>query len=226
MKSRNLVFILALVSGCASNEAQDLTKAANFERYAEANNAVSTPPRVVFLGNSITEGWADARPEFFTDNGFLGRGIGGQTSPQLLLRFREDVIHLHPQAVVINIGTNDIAQNTGEYSPQLTLDCILSMAELAHANGIKVILSSVTPAKEYPWRKEIKDVTAKIDALNAEIKAQATARGFAYLDYNTLTRDATGGMKKEYTSDGVHVTREGYAVMEKAALEIIGKLLL
>jgi lysophospholipase L1-like esterase len=223
MKTRNFVFILALVGGSASLGAQNLTEAANFERYAEANSAVSN--RVVFIGNSITEGWVGAHPEFFTDNGFLGRGIGGQTSPQLLLRFRQDVINLHPQAVVINIGTNDIAQNTGEYSPQLTLDCIHSMAELAHANGIKVILSSVTPAKEYPWRKEIKDVVAKIDALNANIKALTEAHGFAYLDYNTLMRDATGGLIKEYTHEGVHVTKPGYAVMEKAALEIIGKTL-
>lgn len=223
MKQRIFLFFLSLFSSCACLFAQDLTAAANFGRYAEANNTISN--RVVFLGNSITEGWVGAHPEFFTDNGFIGRGIGGQTSPQLLLRFRQDVINLHPQAVVINIGTNDIAQNTGEYSPQLTIDCIQSMAELAHANGIKVILSSVTPAKEYPWRKEIKDVPAKIDALNANIKALAEADGYAYLDYNILLRDATGGMIKEYTIDEVHVTHAGYAIMEKAAKELIEKVL-
>ncbi|GHT23477.1 lipase [Bacteroidia bacterium] len=210
--------------GSACLYAQDLTAAANYKRYAEANKAVSN--RVVFIGNSITDAWFSARPEFFTANGYLGRGIGGQTSSQLLLRFRQDVINLHPQAVVINIGTNDIAQNTGEYSPQLTIDCIQSMAELAHANGIKVILSSVTPAKEYPWRKEIKDVVAKIDALNANIKALAEIYNYAYLDYNSLLRDTNnGGMIQKYTSDGVHITNEGYAIMEKAAKEIIDKLL-
>jgi lysophospholipase L1-like esterase len=223
MKQRIFIFFLSLFCSSACLFAQDLTTAANFQRFAEANRTISN--RVVFIGNSITEGWAGARPEFFTDNGFIGRGIGGQTSPQLLLRFRQDVINLHPQAVVINIGTNDIAGNTGEYSPQLTIDCIQSMAELAHANGIKVILSSVTPAKEYPWRKEIKEVPAKIDALNANIKALAEAGGYAYLDYNTLLRDANGGMIKEYTIDEVHVTYAGYAIMEKAAKELIERLL-
>jgi lysophospholipase L1-like esterase len=223
MKIRIFIFLLSLFVGNTYLSAQDLTAAANFKRYAEANSIVSN--RVVFLGNSITEGWVGTHPEFFKDNGFLGRGIGGQTSPQLLLRFRQDVINLHPQAVVINIGTNDIAENTGAYSPQLTIDCIQSMAELAHVNGIKVILSSVTPAKEYPWRKEIKEVPAKIDALNANIKALAEAKGFAYLDYNTPLRNANGGMIKEYTIDEVHVNKAGYAIMEKAALDIIAKVL-
>ncbi|GHT68756.1 lipase [Bacteroidia bacterium] len=223
MKKYFFASLISLFSGSAYLCAQNLTDAANFERYVKANQVV--PNRVVFIGNSITDIWFDAHPEFFTSNGFIGRGIGGQTSSQLLLRFRQDVINLHPQAVVINIGTNDIAENTGTYSPALTLDCIHSMAELAHANGIKVILSSVTPAKEYPWRKEIKDVVAKIDALNAKIKALAASHHFAYLDYNTPMRDASGGMIKEYTTDGVHVSNAGYAVMENLAKETIGKLL-
>ncbi|GHT72375.1 lipase [Bacteroidia bacterium] len=223
MKPSYLAFFLVLFSGSACLCAQDLTAAANYQRFAKTNSGIA--PRVVFIGNSITEGWADVRPNFFTNNGFVGRGISGQTSPQLLLRFRQDVINLHPQAVVINIGTNDIAQNTGEYSLQYTLDCITSMAELAYANGIKVILSSVTPAKEYPWRKKVKNVPATIDALNAAIKQLADAKGYWYLDYNVLMRDANGGMIKEYTTDEVHVTKAGYAVMEKAALELIKKVL-
>ncbi|GHV63266.1 lipase [Bacteroidia bacterium] len=210
--------------------AQNLTEAADFGRYHKdnqiANNAANQGAcRVVFIGNSITDIWVDAHPNFFKDNAFIGRGIGGQTSPQLLLRFRQDVINLHPQAVVINIGTNDIAENAGPYSPQLTLDCIHSMAELAHANGIKVILASVTPAAEYPWRREIKDVVAKIEALNAKIKALAEAHNFAYLDYHTHMRDAKGGMIQEYTGDGVHVTNAGYTVMEKLAKELIENVL-
>ncbi|MDL2305928.1 SGNH/GDSL hydrolase family protein [Bacteroides sp. OttesenSCG-928-D19] len=217
------ILLLALAFCSTALYAQDLTQAANLNRYKEANAGLTN--KVVFIGNSITQGWADSRPAFFTDNNYIGRGIGGQTSPQLLLRFRQDVINLHPVAVVINIGTNDIAQNTGPYVPEYTMDCIRSMAELAHYNGIKVILSSVTPAAEYPWRKEIKEVPQKIDALNTMIKAYAEAKGFAYIDYNTPMRNEKGGMIKEYTTDEVHVTAKGYEVMEKLAKETINKLL-
>lgn len=203
--------------------AQDLTDAANLKKYADTDAAQTK--QVVFLGNSITEGWPDARPEFFTDNPFIGRGISGQTSPQLLLRFRQDVIRLNPVAVVINVGTNDIAQNTGAYVPEFTMSCIQSMAELANYNGIKVILSSVLPVAEYPWRKEIKDVPQKIDALNVLIKAYAESKGFAYIDYNTPMRDEKGGMKAGYAYDGVHPTKEGYQVMEKIAKEVIGQVI-
>jgi len=220
---KKILFAFCFVAASFCIHAQDLTKAADFGRYAEANSTISN--RVVFIGNSITEGWVNSSPDFFTSNNYIGRGIGGQTSPQLLLRFRQDVINLHPTAVVINIGTNDIAQNTGTYSPALTMDCIRSMAELAKYNGIKVILSSVTPAGEYPWRKEIKDVPQKIDALNAQIKGYAEANGFAYIDYNTPMRDGNGAMILSYTYDGVHATKEGYAVMEKLAKEVIGQVI-
>ncbi|MGB4415961.1 MAG: SGNH/GDSL hydrolase family protein [Paludibacter sp.] len=198
---------------------QDLIDAANLKRYAQANNQLKK--RVVFLGNSITEGWVRSDSAFFNANNYIGRGISGQTSPQLLLRFRQDVIELHPTAVVINIGTNDIAENTGHYTPQFTLDCIKSMAELARYNGIKVILSSVLPVGEYPWRKEIKDVPLKIDALNARIKSFAESNNFAYIDYNTPMRDSSGAMIPTLARDGIHPTIEGYKVMEKIAKKII-----
>jgi len=201
--------------------AQDLTKAANLAKYNDADTVL--PGRVVFIGNSITEGWVRNSPEFFESNGYIGRGIGGQTSPQLLMRFRQDVLRLNPAVVVINIGTNDIAQNTGEYSPQFTMDCIRSMAELADYGGIKVILSSVTPAGEYPWRKEITNVVEKIDALNTQIKEYAESKGFAYIDYNSSMRDEDGALIKEYTIDGVHPIKEGYAVMEKIAKRVIDR---
>ena len=141
------------------SQAQEFNKLINLDRYAEANAALPAPAkgekRVVFIGNSITDGWPNAHPDFFKSNNYVGRGISGQTSPQLLSRFRQDVINLKPVAVLINIGTNDVAQNTGPYNEEFTLGNIMSMAELADANGIKVILSSVTPAGEYPWRKEI-----------------------------------------------------------------------
>jgi lysophospholipase L1-like esterase len=220
---KKTLIILLTLGLCSYTYAQDLTDAANLNRYAKAN--VKLSKNVVFIGNSITEGWVNISPNFFIDNNFIGRGISGQTSPQLLLRFRQDVINIHPIAVVINIGTNDIAQNTGVYSPQLTMDCIQSMAELARFNGIKVLLSSVLPVAEYPWRKEITEVPLKIDALNFKIKAYALANNFAYIDYNTILRDENGGMISKYSKDGVHPSMEGYKLMQKLAKEIIYKVI-
>lgn len=211
------------------SNAQNFNELINLKRYAKANSELAAPAkgenRVVFIGNSITDGWASQRPDFFKSNNYVGRGIGGQTSPQLLSRFRQDVINLKPAAVVINIGTNDVAGNTGPYDADFTLGNIKSMAELANANGIKVILSSVTPAGEYPWRKEIKEVPLKIAELNAGIKEYAASNGFAYIDYYTLLKDENRAMIAEYTTDGVHLTKEGYAVMEKAAKAVIDEVL-
>lgn len=219
---KKILLLIIAVSCCCFTQAQDITKSVQLERYAEANKSQSK--RVVFLGNSITEGWVNHHPDFFKNNNYIGRGIGGQTSPQLLLRFRQDVIDLHPAVVVILIGTNDIAQNTGEYNPQFTMDCIQSMAELARYNGIKVILTPVLPVGEYPWRKEIANVPQKIDELNGRIKRFADANGFTYVDCNTPMRDENGAMKKGYAHDGVHPTLEGYKVMEGIIKEAIEKL--
>ena len=128
------------------------------------------------MGNSITEVWANMRPDFFKNNSFVGRGISGQTTPQMLVRFRQDVIDLKPEAVVILAGTNDIAGNTGPMTLEMILGNIQSMAELAHANGIKVILCSVLPAYDYPWRPGLKP-NVKIPALNEMIKAYAKEKG-------------------------------------------------
>jgi lysophospholipase L1-like esterase len=209
--------------------AQNFNELIDLQRYEKANAELPLPvkgeKRVVFIGNSITQGWVDQRPYFFKSNNYVGRGIGGQTSPQLLSRFRQDVIDLKPVAVVINIGTNDIAENTGSYDPAFTLGNIMSMAELAKANGIKVILSSVLPVAEYPWRKEIKDVPDKIDALNAGIKAYASKNKFAYIDYYAVMHDENRALISGYGKDGVHPIGEGYAVMEKAAKAIIDKVI-
>jgi lysophospholipase L1-like esterase len=208
------------------NAQQTLSDTPNFNRYAEANEEIKGEKiNVVFIGNSITEGWVNVHPDFFTSNGYVGRGISGQTSPQLLLRFRRDVIELKPKAVVINIGTNDIAENTGKYNPQFTIDNIRSMADIAKANGIKVILSAVMPVGEYPWRKEIKNVPQTIDVLNKEIKAYAEANGFAYIDYYTPMCAADGSMIKELAADGVHPTVEGYKIMEELADKVIKEVL-
>lgn len=210
------------------SEAQKFNELINLQRYKKANSELPEPvkgeKRVVFIGNSITQGWADTRPEFFRANNYVGRGIGGQTSPQLLSRFRQDVINLKPYAVVINIGTNDIAENTGTYDPDFTLGNIKSMAELAKANGIKVILSSVLPVYEYPWRKDIKDVPAKIEALNSDIKEYAKKNKFTYIDYYSSMHDENKALKSNYGSDGVHPNDEGYEVMERIVKPVIDKI--
>lgn len=217
-----LLFTLIICLGLSAQH-QNLTDAANYARYAEAN--MPFKKRVVFIGNSITEGWVNSNPEFFASNNYIGRGISGQTSPQLLLRFRQDVINLHPTAVVINIGTNDIAENTGAYTLEFTLDCIMSMSELARYNGIKVILSSILPVTSYSWNKNITNIAEKVDALNRQIKTYADSNGFFYIDYNTPMRNADGGMIGDYTRDGVHPSKEGYKKMESIAKAVIEKVL-
>ena len=211
------------------SQAQEFNKLINLDRYAEANAELPAPAkgekRVVFIGNSITDGWPNAHPDFFKSNNYVGRGISGQTSPQLLSRFRQDVINIKPVAVLINIGTNDVAQNTGPYNEEFTLGNIMSMAELADANGIKVILSSVTPAGEYPWRKEIKDVPQKIMSLNAKIKAYAKEKGFSYIDYFSVMCDENNALKSNLGTDGVHPNEEGYKIMEATAKKVIDKVI-
>ena len=152
---------------------------ANLARYSKQNaalpQATKKDKRVVFMGNSITEGWVRTHPDFFKTNGYIGRGISGQTSYQFLLRFREDVINLSPALVVINAGTNDVAENTQAYNEDYTFGNIISMVELAKANKIKVILTSVLPAAAFKWRMEIKDAPQKIKSLNDRIEAYAKA---------------------------------------------------
>lgn len=186
--------------------------------YAWMNSQLEIPKldenRVVFIGNSITENWVHLRYKFFKDNDYICRGIGGQTSPLLLLRFRQDVIELHPKIVVINTGINDIAENTGAYDPEFTLGNIISMAQLAEINGIKVILSSVLPSDGFGWRGGIENIPEKINELNNKIKSYATEKGYCYVDYNTPMKAENNGLKSSYTFDGLHPNEEGYIVME------------
>lgn len=200
-----------------------LIKAAGLDYYGKKNLSV-TEGAVVFMGDSFTERWVKTNPDFFTTNNYIGRGIGGQSSSQLLLRFRQDVIDLKPSVVVISCGTNDIAENIGPYSPMFTLGCIQSMAELADYNGITVILSSVLPAGEFWWKPEVSNVPEKIDALNSQIKAYAETKGYAYMDYNSHMRDEKGALTEKYGEDGAHPSREGYTVMEKLAKETIDRV--
>jgi lysophospholipase L1-like esterase len=198
------------------------------QRYhADDAAIVAGPPavrRVVFLGDSITEGWTGMHPDFFTANGFAGRGIGGQTSPQMLVRFRQDVIGLAPQAVHIMAGTNDIAENTGAYDPQATQGFIASMAELAKAHGIRVILASVPPAGEFFWHPGL-GPAEKIRTLNVWLKDYAASNGLTYADYTSMLDDGNGAMKPGFASDGVHPTRAGYTVMEPIVMRSIAAAL-
>ena len=191
---------------------------ANLKKYEPANKMIKSPTpgehRVVLMGNSITEFWVNINPDFFTKNHYIGRGISGQTTPQMLLRFRQDVLDLQPEAVVINAGINDIAENSGPYDEAFTLGNIKSMADLARAHHIKVIFASVHPATAFPWRKEITNVAQKIIDLNAKIKSYAQENGFVYVDYHSAMKNAQNGMNPDMAADGVHPTPAGYKVME------------
>ncbi|WP_242528031.1 SGNH/GDSL hydrolase family protein [Allomuricauda sp. CAU 1633] len=200
----------------------------NLEKYKNANAEVSAPAedehRVVFMGNSITEGWSNANPDFFKDNPYINRGIGGQTTPQMLLRFRQDVIDLQPKIVVILAGTNDIAGNTGPMTLEQIRDNILSMVELAKANNISPIVCSVLPAYDYPWRPGL-EPNIKIPKLNLLLKQMADEQGVMYMDYFWAMADERSGLPKELTTDEVHLTKQGYAVMEKLIQEAIAKVI-
>ena len=189
----------------------------NLGHYREANAILPSPApgenRVVFMGNSITEGWILTSPEFFEGKPYIDRGISGQTTPQMLIRFRPDVIDLRPKVVVILCGVNDIAQNTGPSTLEMIEGNITSMAELAKANGIKAILCSVLPAYDFPWRPGL-EPAEKIVALNAWIKEYSKKNGFIYLDYFSSMADERNGLKSDYSEDGVHPNLKGYKVME------------
>lgn len=225
-----LLALLVVVCMCITApvvQAQKSKDFAGLARFAEKNAALAPPAkgekRVVFLGNSITEGWLKHHKTFFEENkNYVNRGISGQTSEQFLLRFRSDVINLRPYKVIINVGTNDIAENTRPYNEDYTFGNIVSMVELARANKIKVVLSSVLPAAGFSWRKDMKDAPVKIEALNARIKAYAQKEKLPYIDYYT---PMVYGDKRElnpaYTYDGVHPTAAGYEVMEKLVQEVL-----
>jgi len=201
---------------------------ANTARFKDDNAKIGLPAsgekRIVFMGNSITEGWINSCPDYFAGKSYVNRGIGGQTTPQMLVRFRPDVINLKPAVVVILAGTNDIAGNTGPSTLEMIMDNLISMAELAKANQIKVVLSSVLPVFDYPWKSGLQPAE-KIITLNAMIKTYAEKNGLVYLDYFSATVDERKGLKKELSGDGVHPNLAGYKIMEPLAEEAIQKAL-
>ncbi len=211
--------------GLTTIHAQDW---ADLNHFKEANSTVpklqENENRIVFMGNSITIGWLNNRPEFFENKPYINRGISGQTTPQMLIRFRQDVIDLNPKVVTILAGTNDIAGNTGPSTLEMIMDNLKGMAELAHANGIKVILSSTLPAYDYPWKPGL-EPSGKIIALNKMIKEYAETNGHIYLDYFSAMVDERNGLPKKYAEDEVHPTVEGYKVMEPLLEAAIAKAL-
>lgn len=225
-----LLFIALFSSFMMSAQDLQVYDYINFEKYADDNQRLmdgKVKPSVIFMGNSITEGWSVHQPDFMSKNGYVNRGISGQTTDQMLLRFRQDVLMHEPQVVVILAGTNDLAQNSGPVPLWHTLNNIKSMAELAMANDIQVILCSVLPARAFPWRPEIKPIPL-IRELNDQIRAFAKEKGLSFVDYYAAMEDGKAGLKvPEYTTaqDLVHPNAAGYAVMESLIQPAIAEAL-
>ena len=201
-----------LLAWAAPLGAQSTTDWPNLAKYRDSNAVLAAPRpgenRVVFMGNSITEGWKN----FFPGKPYLNRGISGQTTPQMLVRFRQDVIALRPSVVVILAGTNDIAGNTGPSTVEMIEDNLASMADLARIHGIRVVLCSVLPVYDYPWKPGLAPAP-KIVALNAWMKHYADSTGSVYVDYHSAMRDERQGMRADLASDGVHPNEAGYQIM-------------
>jgi len=231
MRLHNSTFVLLFISIIITGNAQDVHVAgggtlmdwAHLKFYQESNEELkklNDPKRVVFMGNSITQQWSVFNKDFFSNNPFINRGIGGQTSPQMLVRFKPDVVNLNPKSVVIMAGTNDIARNTGPIDIKNTAENIISMAEIAIANGITVYICSTLPAIDFLWSPGLKPA-AKVIELNNILKKYCIDKGITYVDYYNSMVDSEGGLKvPEYTAsnDLVHPNLAGYKVMEKIIL--------
>lgn len=208
-----LTVAFAVFAVTRTGDAQDW---AALQRYRTMNAELGAPKkgenRVVFFGNSITEGWTPLFPTLFPGKPYVGRGISGQTTPQMLVRFRQDVIALKPKVVVILAGTNDIAGNTGPSTLEMIQDNLASMTELAQQNGIKVVLSSVLPVFRYKWKPELEPAQT-IVTLNSWIREYARTHGAIYVDYHSAMADDQMGLRAELGPDGVHPNEAGYRVM-------------
>ena len=199
------------------HDEQMLTDFGGLQRFREADLALSAPKsgenRVVFMGDSITEGWHFTGIDgFFNGKPYINRGISGQTTPQMLVRFQQDVIDLHPKVVVLFAGTNDIAGNTGPMTPEQTEDNLSMMSELASAHGIRVVLCSILPAKDYKWHPGL-EPAGKIVAINNWLREYAARKGFVFVDFHSAMKDDQNGLPEKLSKDGVHPLREGYEIM-------------
>ena len=201
---------------------------ANFSRYAKSNAEViaaqkagARKPLAVFMGDSITDAWAYDDPSFFADNNFIGRGISGQTSSEMLVRFRKDVLALHPKYVLILAGTNDLAQNNGPIAIEDTYGNIVSMCEIAKLHKVKPVICSIIPASSFGWRKQLGDRSNDIITLNNMLKAYAAKNHFKYIDYHSALKDEVNGLQAALGKDDVHPNLFGYQIMEKIVLETL-----
>ncbi|HWE84787.1 MAG TPA: SGNH/GDSL hydrolase family protein [Terracidiphilus sp.] len=210
------------------HDKQLLTDFGWLARFKEADMKLGAPAkgekRVVFMGDSITEGWHFDEPSGFPGKGYINRGISGQTTPQMVVRFRQDVIDLEPKVVVILAGTNDIAGNTGPMTLEETEANLKDMADLAAANHIKVVLCSVTPAYDYPWQPGL-EPAPKIDSINAWMKNYAAEKHYIYVDYHSAMKDARDGLPANLSHDGVHPNAAAYTIMAPLAEAGIEKAL-
>ena len=196
-------------------------KIVHLNRYAAANAALPAAcgPRVVLYGDSITDGWASQRPEFFASTGFIGRGIRGEETAQMLLRFRADVIDIGASTMVLLAGINDIAQNMGDpYVEDVTYANILSMVDLCWQNGIRPVICSVLPSYHLRWRQEVTDTYEKVLSLNARLQAYCERHGITYVDYGSVLAGPDGKIRADFSGDTVHPNAAGYEVMEKLLL--------
>ncbi|WP_029297831.1 SGNH/GDSL hydrolase family protein [Chryseobacterium hispalense] len=209
------IMFSAILSG------QDFVNYAKYEKQNQEILSKNIVPNTVFMGDSITEGWFSTDPSFFTKHNFVGRGISGQVTSQMLLRFREDVINLKPKRVIILAGTNDIAENQGPISLDKVFGNIVSMVELAQANDIKVVLCSLLPAYEFGWRKNMHPAE-KVIAINTMIESYAKKHNIPYVDYHSEMKDSRNGLDKIYTEDEIHPTAKGYEKMESILIKKLG----
>ena len=231
---QNKILLLIFLFSIMKNTAQDiyiqgggtLMDWAHLKKYEQNNSElkkINEPDRVVFMGNSITEGWSFLDKDFFINNPFVNRGIGGQTTPQMLIRFKPDVVNLNPKAVVILAGINDIAENTGPVTIENIAENIISMVEIAKANNIKVLICSTLPAIDFPWSPGM-EPGPKVIKLNSILKNYCDSNNIPYVDYFSAMSDEKGGLKvPEYTTadDLVHPNLAGYKVMEKIILKAL-----
>ena len=218
---KRILIYFVLLSLSAMMSAQNNKDWAKLGRYAEDNAKITKSPKAVLYGDSITYGWPKHDEAFFKEHDFVGRGIGGQTTEEMLVRFRQDVINLKPKYVVILAGINDVALNNGYISNETTVGNIISMCELAKLHKIKPIICSLTPADSFRWRKEVTDVVEQVRNINTMLREYARKNHIPYVNYFDAMKDENDALKKDLGYESVHPNLEGYKVMESVLLKTL-----
>ncbi len=218
---KRILIYFVLLSLSAMMSAQNNKDWAKLGRYAEDNAKITKSPKAVLYGDSITDGWPKHDEAFFKEHDFIGRGIGGQTTEEMLVRFRQDVINLKPKYVVILAGINDVALNNGYISNETTVGNIISMCELAKLHKIKPIICSLTPADSFRWRKEVTDVVEQVRNINTMLQEYARKNHIPYVNYFDAMKDENDALKKDLGYESVHPNLEGYKVMESVLLKTL-----